>query len=199
MNIFDRKVFKEDVKDTQEDVSETKLEETETPVEEVAEVVEKPLDLPLESDLDEPKQNTKEIKYRKFKIKKDGKKYNVIATSQEDAETKLNQFFDKQYVKAVDSDNDNIITVSDIFNAILEEIKRIVTKAHPETVNNTYDRWVAVLTEELGEIVHEINDEFEGKTPTKNTFVECVQLCAATVLLAKKFAKDHPEIFEIGE
>lgn len=126
-----------------------------------------------------------------YKIKFAGKKYKVTATSAEEATEKV-----KSQLGIIENNKEPItITVKDIMNAIAYEINRIVTVAHPETVKNTYDRWVAVLTEELGEIVHEINDAYEGKSAKKNTFVECIQLSAATILLAKKFANEHPEFF----
>lgn len=130
-----------------------------------------------------------------YKIKFAGKKYKVTATSPEEAKEKV-----KTQLGITDNNSETpIITVKDIMNAIAYEINRIVTVAHPETVKNTYDRWICVLTEELGEIVHEINDAYEGKPAKKNTFVECVQLSAATILLAKKFANDHPELFKEKE
>lgn len=129
---------------------------------------------------------------KKYLVSYAGKKHRVIAKNETEAVEKV-----KNYYKKVDNAEEAFnITIEDIFNAISDEVTRIVTVAHPETVNNNYDRWVAVLTEELGEIVHEVNDEYEGKKANKNLYVECIQLCAATTLLAKKFAEEHPEMFE---
>ena len=132
-----------------------------------------------------------------FKVKFQGKKYKVPAESEEEAILKIKKLCGiEETVEKVENNAYEIkITVKDIFNAVAEEINRIVTVAHPEVVQNTYDRWIAVLGEEFGEIVHEINDEFEGKKPSKNTFVECVQLASATILLAKKFANEHKDMF----
>lgn len=129
---------------------------------------------------------------KKYLVSYAGKKHRVIAKNEAEAVEKV-----KNYYKKVDNAEEAFnITIEDIFNAISDEVTRIVTVAHPETVNNNYDRWIAVLTEELGEIVHEVNDEYEGKKANKNLYVECIQLCAATTLLAKKFAEEHPEMFE---
>ena len=128
---------------------------------------------------------------KKFKVKFAGKKHIVTATSEEEAKEKV-----KNYYKVENTPEPIKITVKDIFNAIAEEINRIITVAHPETATNDYDRWVSVITEELGEIVHEVNDQYEGKRPTKNMYVECVQLAAATILLAKKYAQEHTEMFK---
>lgn len=123
-----------------------------------------------------------------YRVEFGGKKYKVHA---EDETTAIQKVKEYNCLK----DTDFNISIEDIFNAISHEIERIVKVAHPETVTNSYDRWVAVLTEELGEIVHEINDAYEGKPANKNTFVECVQLASATILLAKKFANEHKEMF----
>lgn len=142
------------------------------------------------SDVTEEPQTPEKI----YKIKFAGKKYKVKAANEEEAINKV-----KDSLGIIENEHKEFtITVKDIINAIAYEINRIVTVAHPETVQNTYDRWVCVLTEELGEIVHEINDAHEGKPAKKNTFVECIQLSAATILLAKKFANEHPELF-IGD
>lgn len=127
-----------------------------------------------------------------FKVEFGGKKYKVHAKGKEEAISKVKDYNNLREVEYN-------ITIEDIFNAISHEIERIVKVAHPETVTNSYDRWVAVLTEELGEIVHEINDAYEGKPENKNTFVECIQLASATILLAKKFANEHPKMFEKGK
>lgn len=131
-----------------------------------------------------------------FKVKFQGKKYKVPATDENEAKEKVMKLHGIEPTKVESKPEEFKITVKDILNAVVDEINRIVTVAHPETMQNTYDRWIAVLGEEFGEIVHEINDEFEGKKPSKNTFVECVQLAAASVLLAKKFANEHKEMFK---
>lgn len=145
-------------------------------------------------------ENGAETANRTFNVKVKGKTYKVLAIDEKDAVIKVKKLLNipiKDEVEELKKPAN--ITISDIFNAIAEEIRRIVTVAHPESIGQSYDRYIAVLTEELGEIVHEINDEYEGKRPSKNTFVECVQLCAATTMLAKKFADEHPEIFDIEE
>lgn len=159
---------------------------TETTVETVTEA---PAELPLECS--QPKQKI-------FKVKFSGKKYKVPAESEEEAVAKIKELLGIDNKVEIQEESPKI-TISDIFNAISEEIKRIVTVAHPEVVTNNYDRWAAVITEELGEIVHEINDQHEGKAPTKNLYVECVQLASATILLAKKYAREHPEMFIRGD
>lgn len=148
----------------------------------------KAVDSTPEDTLESPATNEK-----MFKVKFSGKKFKVPANTEEEAVEKVKRLLGIEEVEI--KQEAPKITIGDIFNAISEEIKRIVTVAHPETVTNNYDRWAAVITEELGEIVHEINDQHEGKRPTKNMYVECVQLAAATVLLAKKYAKEHPEMF----
>lgn len=175
MNIFE-KVFKKNVIKDSAPVEETVVKEP--VVEEEA----------VQEEIAEPTKQSFRINYE------DGKTYDVIANSREEAISKLDAFFDKP-VREEKKKEEFVLTVRDCFNAIAEEIDRIVTLAHPESYNQSYDRWVSVIGEEFGEIVHELNDEFEGKEPTKNTFVECVQLCAATILLAKKFAREHAELF----
>lgn len=198
MNIFERNnkpAIKQTVKDAAEVINE-EVEQVETPVEEPVETTEKVVETNEQVVVTEP---VEEQKFHKYRVKFNGKKYRVVAKSEIEAYEKIQKFFENKIIEPAkelkEEDKQIIIKVKDIFNAIAGEITRIVTVAHPETVDNTYDRWVAVLTEELGEIVHEINDAYEGKQPTKNTYVECVQLAAATILLAKKFANEHPEMF----
>lgn len=132
-----------------------------------------------------------EVQNKEYTVKVNHKKYKVSADSQEDAEMKINNLLGIEPEKIEEKSE---LTINNILDDILKEIERIIKVAHPKVNENTYDRWIAVLTEELGEIVHEINDEFEGKKPTKNTYIECIQLASATILLANKFAKDHKEI-----
>jgi len=178
MNIFTRKQNTVNIADAE-------VKEELVPVEDIQEAV--------QDEVEEFAETT-----HSYKIKYNGKKYKVSASSREEAEQKILNFFSVENVdeKIDKNTEENVLRVKDIFNAALAEITRIVTVAHPETVNNTYDRWISVIGEEFGEIVHELNDEYEGKRPTKNTFVECIQLIAATTLLAKKFANEHPSIFE---
>ena len=196
MNIFDKKKKKVvDASPKEEKILENSEYSEEFPEEEeIAEATEAVEENEGEEVVSEPEKQT-------FKITYEGKKYNVSAYNKEDALNRLLKFFGREIKEAVEGASKSgkekfILTVNDIYNAISEEISRIVTVAHPESCDQSYDRWIAVITEELGEIVHEINDEFEGKKPSKNTFVECVQLCAATILLAKKFASEHGELFE---
>lgn len=145
-------------------------------------------------------ENATEKAMKNFNVKVKGKTYKVLAEDEKDAVLKVKKLLGIPVQDEVEEIHKPIkITIADIFNAIATEIHRIVTVAHPESIHQSYDRYMAVLTEELGEIVHELNDQYEGKRPTKNTYVECVQLCAATVMLAKKFAEEHPEIFNIEE
>lgn len=206
MNIFDRKVkdgiptpvevgnkFKNEMNSVGDSVEENvEVNEVVNPVEDLSE---------QEVEIIPETPKNEEIAYKQFKIKYGHKKYKVIATSKEEAEEKIKRFFEiKQTDEIIDKDiSKTVLSVKDIFNASLAEIHRIVTVAHPEAIDNTYDRWVAVITEELGEIVHEVNDEYEGKKPSKNTFVECIQLISATVLFAKQYANDHPEMFVTEE
>lgn len=192
MNIFDR------IKKASKEVS----KEQENVVEEVKDVKEVETAETVVETAEEDKQaETVDVeKFHKFKVKFNGKKYKVIAKTKEEAEEKISKFYEKELPKPaeelMEQDKQIIIKLTDIFNDVADEIARIVTVAHPENSENTYERWIAVLTEELGEIVHELNDAYEGKNPTKNTYVECVQLASATILLANKFAKEHPGMFE---
>ena len=195
MNIFDRKVTKKvaDAAPVEEFTEkEEQILQEEIPEEPVEEEV---------AEEDAVEETVSEPEMKSFKITYEGSKYRVKGFSEDDAFNRLLKFFGKEVKEAVEGPSESgkekfTLTVRDIFNAIAEEISRVVTVAHPECYDQSYDRWISVITEELGEIVHEINDEFEGKNPTKNTFVECVQLCAATILLAKKFAREHSDLFE---
>lgn len=151
----------------------------EQPVETKSEAIENLVQMPSESD-------------KIFKVEFGGRKYKVHAKAKEEAVKKVKDYNELNEVEFT-------VRIEDIINEICKEINRIVTVAHPEVVTNSYDRWVAVLTEELGEIVHEINDAYEGKKANKNTFVECIQLASATILLANKFANEHPKMFEKGK
>lgn len=197
MNIFERNK-KMMVKDAADEI--VNEEVIKTPVEEPVETTEKVVKT---NDAEDVVESVVEDKFHKYRVKHNGKKYKVIAKTEEEAKEKIAKFFEDKLAEPEkelrEENNQIIIKVKDIFNAVAAEITRIVTVAHPETVDNTYDRWVAVLGEEFGEIVHEINDEHEGKEPTKNTYVECVQLAAATILLAKKFANEHPEMFSLED
>ena len=145
-----------------------------------------------------------------FRFRVGLRKYKIKAENEEIAKSKLQEFLNtkKAAPKTIEKtkkfrpEKQDIsnkkthpkITVGNILDAVVEEIKRII-EIHPHCMTQSYEKWVSVLVEEMGEIAQELNDNVEGIT-RRDAFTECVQMAAALILLGKKIAQDNPERFD---
>lgn len=67
--------------------------------------------------------------------------------------------------------------LKDIIKDVLKEIERITKEAHKDYNKNDMNKWLAVIGEEFGEMVHAANDK-----DNKNYYTESIQTIAAIIL-----------------
>lgn len=127
--------------------------------------------------------NTVSAANKSFTIKSNGMKFKVNAESEKEAENKVN------ILLGIEKQEKKEVSINNIIKDVMDEIERIVKTAHPEFKTNTPDKWIVILTEELGELTRAINKEQNGKVTDKDVYTECIQLIAATILMTGEYLK----------
>lgn len=67
--------------------------------------------------------------------------------------------------------------IKEVLKDVLKEIERIKTDAHKDYYKNDMNKWLAVIGEEYGEMLHAANDKHN-----KEYYLESVQTIAAILL-----------------